>query len=136
MITAQVDTTSTDMFVRNRVRVVASTAFNHQRHVYARARDGGDYIYIPDGESASLPEGVSPFVLDTSTDVARAVYLALRDHFEPKDAVPVASDRAYSDARQDIERAHALIDKLVDAATRPPIVVNSNAIQTSHLDHP
>jgi hypothetical protein len=131
VITARVDTSSPDMFTRNRVRVVASaTGSDNRTTIFARMANSGDYYYVvPDGEhETSLPEGISLYALDASTDVARAVYLALRDHFEPKDAVPVASDRAYSDARQDIERAHALINKLVDAVTNPPTTYLSELV--------
>jgi hypothetical protein len=129
MITARVDTSSADMFMRNRVRVVAS--YKDPYTVIGRASDGGDYLYIPSGpEDPPLPEGVSLYALDASTDVARAVYLALKDHFEPKDPIPLASDRAYSDARQDIGRAYALIGKLVDAVTAPPTTVLSELVSS------
>lgn len=132
MITARVDSNSQDMFVRNRLRVLAEVGNpdTRERYILGRAPEGGDYLYRPPwGEpvGTELPEGVSLYTLDASTDVAHAVYLALKAHFEPQDAVPTASDRAYSDARTDITRQHALIEKLIDArplviaTDRPPL---------------
>lgn len=127
MITARVDTGSAEIFVRNQVRVVASYQDGRQQVIIGRGPgDSGEYTYIVDG--SDLPEGVSLFVLDTRRDVAHAVYLALKEHFEPKDPIPLASDRAYADARTDIDRQHALINKLVDAVTQPPTTILSEMI--------
>lgn len=145
MITARVDNNSRDMFERNHLRVLAETTGpgHGEHHIIGRMireSGGGDYWYAPDWSAATvspeLPEGASPYVLDASVGVAHAVYLALKAHFEPKDAIPVASDRAYADARQDIERLSALVEKLVDVTARPPVIVEGNVVQTRALpDH-
>jgi hypothetical protein len=119
VITARVDTNSQELFVRNRVRVLASfTDENQQTTILGRAADGADYYWVvpPGAAQSAPPEGVSLYALDASTDVARAVYEALKTHFEPKDPAPTAADRAYSDARADIVALHGLINKLVDAS--------------------
>jgi hypothetical protein len=121
MITARVDTSTHDTFIRDRVRVIA--AYNDPYTILGRTADGQDYQFIPRVEQQSVPDGVTPYVLDAKTEVARAVYLALKEHFEPADPVPTITDRAYSDARADILRSHALINKMVDALTAPPTQV-------------
>lgn len=126
MITARIDTGQGDFFVRDRVRVVASFEDGRDLVILGKTADGHEYQHRPsrapgvEGTVGELPEGVSLYTLDARTDVARAVYLALKDHFEPKDAVPTASDTAYLHARADILRQSALIDKLVDALAAPP----------------
>lgn len=129
MITAKVDTSQPDFFVRNRVRVVAS--YNDPYTIFARTADGNDYQYIVNG--SDLPEGVTPYVLDARTDVARAVYLALKAHFEPEAPVLVASDRAYADAREDIGRLSALVEKLVDVTAREPVVLLGTPVSPKPL---
>lgn len=138
MITARVDTAQADFFVRDRVRVIASFEDGRDLVILGKTADGHEYQHRPsrapgvetvDGEP---PEGVSLYALDARTDVARAVYLALKDHFEPKDQVPTIADRAYLDARADLQRAHALVDKLVDKLAPPPFVEGIEMVDGGH----
>lgn len=135
MITARVDTSKADFFVRDRVRVVASVSNGRDLVILGRDADGNEFQYRPGagpGAEPDLapPEGVSLYALDARTDVARAVYLALKEHFEPQDAVPTAADQAYHDARADLQRAHALIDKLIDVVARPPVAISGTVLET------
>jgi hypothetical protein len=98
--------------------------------------DGIPVLVPRDCEWEIVERVAHPYTLDVPRHVAKAVYEALGKLFAPKDPTPLASDRAYSDAREDITRQHALIDKLVDAATRPPVVIDGTAIETHQLGRP
>lgn len=137
MITARVDTSQADFFVRDRVRVVASINNGRDLVILGRDADGNEFQYRPSagpGAEPDLgpPEGVSLYALDVRTDVARAVYVALKEHFESKDQVPTIADRAYLDARADLQRAHALIDKLVEKLAPPPFVEAAEMVSGGH----
>lgn len=119
MITARIDASSS-MMLRDHVRVAAWYEDGRERVILGRSETGEEIQFRAGSPEMELPEGVSLYVLDTRRDVARAVYLALKDEFEPNDPAPLASDRAYGDARTDIDRNHALINKLVDAMVLPP----------------
>lgn len=126
MITARVETGTIDAFIRNRVRVLVEiTGPSPSDHVIIGHNNRGDDFYIRpnDDPDRPLPDGATPWALDASRDAAHAVYLALKGHFESSDPVPTISDRAYNDARADLQRAHALIDKLIGAVTAPPTQV-------------
>jgi hypothetical protein len=120
-----------ELFMRQRLRVLVESDHSHdgRRLVYAEKRDddGGVWPgwYDPHmrPEDGGLPEDVSPFVLECQRDVAYAVYRALGEHFEGADPTPVASDRAYGDARTDIGHLHELVDKLTGALIDRPQVV-------------
>lgn len=128
MITAQIITGADDMLIRDRIRVVAFFDDGRERVVIGRNAEGNEYQYLVNG--SDLPEGVSLHALDARTDVARAVYLALKEHFEPKDPAPTAADQAYRDARADLQRAHALVDKLIDVVARPPLAITGTVLTT------
>lgn len=123
MIRARVDTSTLDMFVRNRVRLLIEVTDERDPRaslVFTTSR--GSDLYIDPNEQQSDPdvEPLSPWLLDVPRDVAKAVYEGLREHFEPKDPLPTAGDRAYSDARVDIDRLHSLIERLVEPPTHAP----------------
>lgn len=139
MITARIEPDNVDFFVRDRVRVIASYDVGRDRFVLGRTPDGNEYAYRVSAETddgPTAPEGTVPYVLDARTDVAHAVYLALKERFEPKDAVPTIADTAYRDARADLQRAHALIDKLVDAVTQPPTQVLTELMTSGSESRP
>lgn len=139
MIRAHVSQDGT-LFERNRVAILAmdeQDGFPHRRLVFVPGHDLESGLTTDrwvDVDSEDGQKLAHPYTLDVPRHVAKAVYDALGEVFAPKDPTPLASDRAYSDARQDIDRQHALIDKLVDAATRPPLVVNEKALASTHLD--
>lgn len=134
-VTARIDANSRELFERNRIRVLASYVDGRTETVIGRGPDGSEYQYVYGlgGPDPEVPEGGSLFAFEASRDVAHAVYLALKGHFEAKDPMPTASDRAYADARTDIDRQHALIETLVGAATRPPIVINGETVATTQI---
>lgn len=144
MIRAQV-AQNANLFERDRVGVLVlneGDSFPHRQLVFVPGNGllfddpefrGDEWV---DLESKAGVQLAHPYTLDVPRHVAKAVYEALGKLFEPKDPTPVAADRAYSDAREDITRQHALIDKLVDAATRPPVVIDGTAIETHQLGRP
>jgi hypothetical protein len=132
MISARVDT-GDQMMIRDRIRVVAWYEDGRDRVVLGRGASGGEYPFRAraDGtEAEPLPEGASLYMLDARRDVAYAAYLALKEHFEPKTPVPTAADQAYHDARADLQRAHALVDKLIDVVARPPLAISGTVLTT------
>lgn len=139
MIRAQV-ADSRELFERDRIAMLVmdeSDTFPHRRLVFVPGHDLESGLSLDqwvDVDSEAGQQLAHPYTVNLPRYVAKAVYEALRQEFEPKDPTPLASDRAYSDAREDITRQHALIDKLVDAATRPPLVVNEKALASTHLD--
>jgi hypothetical protein len=114
MIRGWVDTTSRDLFERNRVRVMieAETPDFPRRHLAFTHDARGDMW--TDLDAAPEVDVPSPFLLDVPRDIAKALYDALGELFAPNDPTPVASDRAYSDARTDIDRLHGMVEKLLE----------------------
>lgn len=134
MMRGRVAPATADYFERNRLRVLVETDGPDGRTLFYAEKVEGGYRqadepgvrpaepmrwpgwYDPrkDADQGGLPEGASPFVLDCQRDVAYAVYKALQEHFENETPVPSAGDRAYADAREDIERMHGLLHRLID----------------------
>jgi hypothetical protein len=155
MIRGRVDSSSMEMFTRNRLRVMVeqdgpgeggysrTLVYAEQTKSDYRPPDGPGLAETPPVQypgwydparrpgDGGIPEGATPFVLDCQRDVAYAVYLALRDEFEGADTTPVASDRAYADAREDIDRLHGLVDRVTDALIDRPHVV---AVRPGYID--
>jgi hypothetical protein len=119
-----------NLFERDRVGILVlneDDSFPHRQLVFVPGNGlrfddpevrGDEWV---DLESEAGVQVAHPYTLDVPRYVAKAVYEALGEVFAPKDPTPLASDRAYSDARTDIDRAHGLISKLVDAVTAPPV---------------
>lgn len=137
-----VDQSHGDLFVRNRVRVMVEDVQPGptlggvaRRLFYAEQRDENGNAWpgwydpglAPD--QGGLPAGADPFVLECQRDVAYAVYKALAEHFEGETPTPTAGDRAYADARTDIDRQAGLIERLVGGLLERPHAVTVPADQ-------
>lgn len=110
-----------DAMIRREVRLVVEVDDRDRMLMYATKRTEGGGIwpgwYDPHKrpEDGGIPEDADPFVLYCTRDVAYAVYQGLRDEFETSEPpAPNAGDRAYGDARADIDRLHGLVDRLLD----------------------